>query len=190
MSTKVEKYVFENTLPYTITRTERSRTVRLSVYHDGRFAITAPKQVSLKIIQDFITQKYSWIQDKLHYFSTHPKTYLSFPKKNTRKEYLEYKETTRILVHDRLEYFNKQYNFTYKRVSIKNTKSRWGSCSKLGNLNFSYKLALLPKALADYVVVHELCHLAELNHSPNFWDLVGEALPNYKHLRSELKNII
>jgi len=78
----------------------------------------------------------------------------------------------------------KPYNFKINRISIKNTKSRWGSCSKKGNLNFSYKIALLSKDLADYVIVHELCHLGEFNHSKRFWKLVSLTIPNYLELKN------
>jgi predicted metal-dependent hydrolase len=108
-------------------------------------------------------------------------------RKGSRVEYLKYKEEARRLVNERLEFFNKIYGLPLNRITIRNTKSRWGSCSKKGNLNFNYKIALLPPALADYLVVHELCHIKEFNHSQKFWDLVALALPNYKKLRKELK---
>jgi predicted metal-dependent hydrolase len=107
----------------------------------------------------------------------------------SRRDYVKYKETARTLVKNRLAYYNQLYKFKINRVSIKNHKSRWGSCSKKGNLNFNYRLALLPLALADYVVVHELCHLGEFNHSPNFWKLVEKLLPNYKILKNKFKKI-
>jgi predicted metal-dependent hydrolase len=102
-------------------------------------------------------------------------------------KYLKYKEQTRLLVSERLIYWNNFYNFTYKKVFIKNQKTRWGSCSKQGNLNFSYKLVFLPKRLVDYIIVHELCHLGEFNHSVNFWKLVEKTIPNYIELKHELK---
>ncbi len=69
-------------------------------------------------------------------------------------------------------------------VRIKNVKSRWGSCSSKRNLNFNWRLVMAPMEVLDYVVVHELCHLREMNHSANFWALVGAVLPDYK-ARSE-----
>jgi predicted metal-dependent hydrolase len=100
--------------------------------------------------------------------------------------YLKYKEEARVLVKARLEYFNTFYNFEYKRIAIKNHKSRWGSCSKKGNLNFNYRIALLPPHLADYIVVHELCHLGEFNHSKKFWALVERTIPDWRMRRAEL----
>ena len=110
-------------------------------------------------------------------------------KRKNPKEYAKYKETACILAKNRIAYYNTIYNFKVNRVAIKNSKTRWGSASKKGNLNFNYKIALLPLELADYVIVHELCHLGEFNHSPKFWKLVGRALPNYKMLRKKFKNI-
>jgi predicted metal-dependent hydrolase len=94
--------------------------------------------------------------------------------------YLKHKEAARIVINERLAYFAPLCGVTYKRVSIRNQKRRWGSCSSLGNLNFSYRVAALPPELRDYVIVHELCHLRELNHSKAFWALVEEVLPDYK----------
>ncbi|MCU0660293.1 MAG: M48 family metallopeptidase [Candidatus Pacebacteria bacterium] len=83
--------------------------------------------------------------------------------------------------------FNKVYKFKFNKVSIKNQKTRWGSCSKRGNLNFNYKIALLPEKLAEYVVVHELCHLGQFNHSQKFWNLVAKTMPDYLDIKEELK---
>jgi predicted metal-dependent hydrolase len=109
-------------------------------------------------------------------------------RKNT-KQYLQYKEVARVLAKSRLAHYNTVYGFTINRVAIKNAKSRWGSCSKKGNLNFNYKIALLPLELADYVIVHELCHLGEFNHSPQFWKLVEKTLPNYKEIKNKFKGL-
>ncbi len=105
----------------------------------------------------------------------------------SKREYKKYKETARLLVENRISHYNKLYNFKINRIAIKNTKSRWGSCSKKGNMNFNDKIALLPEALADYVIVHELCHLGEFNHSKRFWKLVSLAIPNYKKLKNQFQ---
>ena len=104
-------------------------------------------------------------------------------------KYLKYKEVARGLVRERLEYFNTLYGYKWGRIAIKDHKSRWGSCSKKGNLNFNYRVVLLPPHLADYIVVHELCHLGELNHSPRFWALVERALPDWRARRAELMKV-
>lgn len=104
-----------------------------------------------------------------------------------------HKARAHALVMARLQYFQSVYRdqfgytFLYKKVTIKNQFSRWGSCSRKGNLNFNYRIVFLPPEQADYLIVHELCHLGEFNHSKNFWDLVEKTTPNWKKLRHELK---
>lgn len=102
---------------------------------------------------------------------------------------MQYKEHARLLVYKRIEYFNAFYRFHFHRVAIRNQKSRWGSCSRQGNLNFNYKVVFLPEHLVDYIVVHELCHLKEMNHSPRFWNLVAQTIPDHKVRRKQLRGI-
>lgn len=107
----------------------------------------------------------------------------------SRLHYLRHKEVAREYIHTRIAYWNQHYGCQLRKVFIKNHKSRWGSCSSRGNLNFNYRLLFLPPHLVDYVIVHELCHLQEMNHSKKFWELVALAFPNYKALRKELRAI-
>ncbi len=100
-----------------------------------------------------------------------------------------YKAAALGLVENKMEEFNKFYGFQYKKITIRNTSSRWGSASKKGNLSFNYRIAMLPPELADYLVVHELCHLKEMNHSPNFWALVAKSIPDYKKTRKDLRRV-
>lgn len=108
-------------------------------------------------------------------------------RRGKRRDYLKYKEAARALVRARIKYFNQIYGFKVGRISIRNQRTRWGSCSKKGNLNFNYKIALIAPHLADYIIVHELCHLREFNHSKRFWALVARAVPDYLCARQELK---
>lgn len=108
-------------------------------------------------------------------------------KSRRRSSYLKHKVAARSLVLRKIADFNAVYNFKIGRVAIRNQRSRWGSCSKLGNLNFNYKIVFLPEPLVDYLVVHELCHLGEFNHSPRFWALVGRTIPDYRARRQALK---
>jgi hypothetical protein len=105
------------------------------------------------------------------------------------KHYVEHKKEARTLVLARLEYFNEHYQLKWNRVAIRNQRRCWGSCSSLKNLNFNYKIILLPPHLADYIIVHELCHLVHLHHKQTFWDLVGETIPDYKKCVAELRTI-
>lgn len=103
--------------------------------------------------------------------------------------YKKNRERALILVRSKIEHFNKFYGFTFGKIAIRNQKSRWGSCSRRGNLSFNYKIVFLPSRLADYLIVHELCHLKEFNHSKNFWSLVSQTIPNYSILKKELHHL-
>ena len=104
-----------------------------------------------------------------------------------RAHYLKHKENARVIVHARLEHFNQHYQFQFNKVFIKNVKTRWGSCSSNRNLNFSYKIVFLPPYLQDYLIVHELCHLQEMNHGAGFWKLVSETISDWERCNQELK---
>jgi predicted metal-dependent hydrolase len=99
------------------------------------------------------------------------------------------KETARYAVRKKLESLNLFYHYSYRAVSIRNQKTRWGSCSQRGNLSFNVKILFLPERLQDYLIVHELCHLKELNHSQHFWNLVAQTIPDYAARRRELRAI-
>lgn len=107
----------------------------------------------------------------------------------TAADYQLHKQRAVQFVQQRLQHLNQLYGFNYHRVTIRNQATRWGSCSKRGNLNFHYKVILLPPELADYVLVHELCHLQELNHSKRFWNLVAQTIPDYTHKRKAVQKI-
>lgn len=107
--------------------------------------------------------------------------------KSERLHYLEHREYARVLIHERLLHWSTKLSLTHNRVAIRSQTTRWGSCSKKGNLNFNYRIAFLSRELMDYVIVHELCHLRHFNHSSNFWNSVGLVLPEYQRLRAELK---
>lgn len=109
------------------------------------------------------------------------------PTATERAHYHAHREAARSHITARVEVWNQHYGFAYNRIAIKNHRRRWGSCSSLGNLNFNYKLILLPPHLLDYIVVHELCHLKELHHGPQFWHTVAETLPDYQILIQELR---
>ncbi len=105
-----------------------------------------------------------------------------------RNEYLKYKEQALQIVNEKILKVNSIYNFNFNKISIKNTRTRWGSCSSKKNLSFNYKLVFLDSAAQEYLVAHELCHLKEMNHAKSFWDLVAETIPDYKVQKEKLKN--
>ena len=92
------------------------------------------------------------------------------------------------MVTERVQYYAPFIGVTYNQIAIRAQHTRWGSCSSKGNLNFNCLLALVPTEVLDYIVVHELCHLKELNHSDRFWDEVGKILPDYKTRKKWLKD--
>lgn len=99
------------------------------------------------------------------------------------------KKAARELLLPRLQYFAEKYNFSYNRVSFRNQRTRWGSCSSQKNLNFNIRLAQLSDELRDYVIVHELCHTRQMNHSKAFWNEVANILPHYGKLRAQMRKI-
>jgi len=108
---------------------------------------------------------------------------------STHTHYLAHKELAREIVTSRVQHWNQVYGFVCGRISIKNQRRSWGSCSEKRNLNFNYKIIFLPETLMDYVIVHELCHIAELNHSAAFWKKVEKTQPEYKTHRAHLRRI-
>lgn len=99
-----------------------------------------------------------------------------------------YKQQTYRIIADRLPTLASRFNVKYNKVSVKNQKSRWASCSKNGNLHFNLLLAAAPSDVIDYVMIHELMHLIEFDHSPRFWQLIKEADPDYMKHREWLLN--
>lgn len=169
---------------YTLKVSQRARRMRLAIYCDGNFVVTAPQDMNANVIEQFIIKKSRWILDKLEYFKSISGQVFT---KGTKKDYEEYKELALALAQKKINHFNNDYGFKFNKINIKNQKTRWGSCSKKGNLNFNYKIALLPERLSDYIIVHELCHLKEFNHSQKFWNLVAKIMPDYLEIRNELR---
>ena len=169
---------------YTLKISTRAKRMRLAVYCDGSFVVTKPIGLNDNIVERFIIEKSNWVLSKLDYFKQFGVDIF----KNDHKKYLIHKDEALKFAKKRISEFNKIYNFKFNKINIKDQKTRWGSCSKKGNLNFNYKILFLPKYIADYIIVHELCHLKEFSHSYKFWNLVAKAIPNYLDIKKELKN--
>lgn len=169
---------------YLLRESKRARRLRLTVYFDGSVVVTTPYNLKEKFVESFIREKAKWLFSKIVYFEHFKRGPTD---SHTHEDYLKYKAAARLLIEKRVEHFNKRYGFQYNRIFIRNQKTRWGSCSRKGNLNFNYKLFFLPEQVRDYVVVHELCHLKELNHSGKFWDLVASVFPDYACIKKELR---
>ncbi len=176
-------------ISYILKTSRRARHLRLAVYCSGELVVTKPWYVGEKMVERFMVKKADWILKSLAKFKG-IKNSDSLINKLLPGDFKKNKEKARQIITTRLEYFNNFYNFKYNRVSIRNQKTRWGSCSKRGNLNFNYRLIYLSGESLDYVVVHELCHLKEMNHSARFWRLVAEQIPGYKEVRKKIKFLL
>lgn len=174
----------EKKISYTLKKSKRAKRMRLSVHHDGSVIVTIPFGFRETMVEKFVREKSQWLLAKIAFFAQYKERVFV---RHNKKNYLQYKDRARQLVVARIHHFNKEYVYNFSSIKIRNQKTRWGSCSRKGNLSFNYKIALLPERLADYIIVHELCHLKEFNHSRNFWNLVGEQIPNYAEMRNELK---
>jgi predicted metal-dependent hydrolase len=175
----------QHPIPYSIRLSARAKRMRIAVYSDSSVVLTLPHGLNFGAAEKFIAQKFSWIVKSLRRFEPFRHRVII---KSGRREYNKYRDGALALAKQKVLQWNQIYNFNINRVNIKNQKTRWGSCSKKGNLNFNYKIVHLPEKLVDYLVVHELCHLKEFNHSKNFWALVANAIPDYKALRSQLRS--
>jgi predicted metal-dependent hydrolase len=166
---------------------KRTKGITLSVRSDGTLLVTARRKISARTIEQFIEEKKEWIEGMQTTRAQRPPSLLEIS--HTKKERAAYAAQARGLVTERLAHFNQHYGSTYGPLSIRNQKTRWGSCSRTGALSFNYRLALLPSPLADYVVVHELCHRTQMNHSDRFWHLVEQTLPDYIARRAALRKL-
>jgi len=177
--------IYDQTINCDIRRSKRAKRLRLTVYCDGDFVVTVPKKFAFKDLDKYILAKSKWVMNKLDFFR----------KLNARQRsvlgndnYENHKTEAEKMIRRRLTSLNRKfYDFEFKKIVVKNQKTRWGSCSKKGNLNFNYKVLFLEPRIRDYILAHELCHLKEFNHSNKFWRLVARAVPNYLNVNRETK---
>lgn len=170
---------------YSVRKSYRAKRMRLAVYCDGNFVVTVPQTFPTNTIDRYVVAKSQWVISKIDFFEElNKKQKLTFGSDG----YELYKNKAIELVTDRLMTLNKKYyRFKFNKITIKSQKTCWGSCSKKKNLNFNYKILFLPSKIRDYIIIHELCHLKEFNHSQKFWNLVGKAVPNFFGVKEELK---
>jgi hypothetical protein len=158
--------------------------MRIAVFCDGAVLVTKPTFLSHSRAEFFIKQKLGWIARTIEGFSKKPQKLLAH---YSVKDFRENKQRSLELVMERITYLNQFYKHEINNINIKNQKTRWGSCSGKRNLSFNYKIIFLPGELQDYIIVHELCHLKEMNHSRKFWDLVMQSIPDYKTRQEKIK---
>ncbi len=170
--------------PYTVIRSSR-KTIALEITRDGKLLVRCPNRMTREYIENFIRDKAGWIEKHMPAKRSEPMS------RFTEMQIREFANTVKALLQPRLEYFAEQLGVSYNRVTVRSQRSRWGSCCKhkdgVYNLNFNCLLALVPPDVMDYVVVHELCHIREMNHSKQFWALVEQALPDYKSRKKWLR---
>ena len=167
-----------------VIKRKKVKNIKIKIGSDLSIQVQAPSWVSERRIHNLIKEKISWIEKAINYYKK--ETVKISPPELKRKKRAEIKE----FIESRINSLNQVYNFSFNRIFVKNHKSRWGSCSSSKNLNFNYRLVSLPLPLADYIIVHELCHLKEMNHSSRFWRLVSKSVPDYQERRKELKKVI
>lgn len=170
---------------YSLKRNKRSKYMRFAIKSDASLVVSVPRIFPQILVEKMIFERADWILDKINYFKNKKST---LPKA-TKEDYLKYKELAREIIERKLKYYNQFYNLSWSKISIRNQKTRWGSCSRDGNLSFSYRIIYLPEKSCDYIVVHELCHRGEFNHSKKFWALVEKTVPDYKKIKKEIKGI-
>lgn len=165
------------------------KSIAIEIKPDFQIVVRAPRPMTNREIRRFVAEKEDWIEKHLELMRIQAEEKEKQPKvqKMTREEIrLLAKEAFKVIP-ERVSYYAPLVGVTYGRITIRNQKTRWGSCSSKGNLNFNCLLMKAPPEVMDYVIVHELCHRKEMNHSKSFWNEVERVLPDYKKSRQWLK---
>ena len=176
-------------IDYAIIKSNR-KSWSLSVSSDGLLTMRIPNAMSRQYAESLMVQKQDWIVKQYIKVKKQQEKRPVSNLSQTQRDALEkrYREAARSYFPERVQYYAGILHVTYGNITIRDQKTRWGSCSSRGNLNFNWRLMLAPPRVLDYVVVHELCHRKHMDHSPAFWQEVGNLLPDYKTLRKWLKD--
>ena len=167
---------------YTLIRSDR-KTLGLEITREGEVIVRSPRKTPQRTIEQFVREKENWIRTHLQRMEG-----LTSEEPMTPEERKALAEAAAEDIPERVAHYAARIGVTYGRITIRAQQSRWGSCSSRGNLNFNYLLMLSPPQVRDYVVVHELCHRLEMNHSPAFWAQVEAAMPDYRIHKKWLKD--
>lgn len=178
----------------TVIKSKR-KTVSIQVNSDLSVILRVPLRATQKDIQKILKEKENWILKHIEEIKKRKAEYELYAQSAlTKDEIHELANKALEYIPERVAYFAKLIGVNFGRITIRNQKTRWGSCSSKGNLNFNCLLMLMPPEVIDYVVVHELCHRKEMNHSKEFWGEVEKVLPDYKvqvkWLKAEGSNIM
>lgn len=173
-------------ISYQIIRSSR-KTMSLEIKTDGTILVRAPLGIPKSRIQKFVEEKQEWILKNLVKIQKRDEQREQITRLSAlERQHLQNKAC--VLIPRRVSYFAEKIGVSYGKITLRQQKTRWGSCSANGNLNFNWLLILAPPQVLDYVVVHELCHRKEMNHSPAFWKEVEAILPDYREKRKWLKD--
>lgn len=160
-------------------RRSKRKSAAIKITADMQIVVFVPLYVSDNEIERMVISKSKWIDEHmLKVQSTIDER--SKLEKITFEQVKELADQAVEYIPKRVKYYAEKENFVYNKITIKNLVSRWGSCSTKGNLNFNCLLMLTPDYVIDYIVVHELCHLREMNHSEKFWAEVEKIMPDYQ----------
>lgn len=165
---------------YELRRTAR-RTLSIEVSREAKVIVHAPNRMPLAQIEAFVQSHAAWIEEKVEKAKAKMRPELS------DSEIAALKAKARTVLMEMTAFYAAKMGVTYTHVGITSAKTRFGSCSKKGSINYSWRLMLYSPAAWDYVVVHELSHLKHFDHSRAFWQTVAEALPDYKERAVLLK---
>lgn len=167
-----------------VTRTAR-KTISIQIKSDG-IHVRAPLRMSDAEIERFLDSKSRWIKKHLQMVAERNATINDLPP-YTHEEIRDLANKALQIIPERVKHYARIIGVDYGSITIRNQRTRWGSCSSKGNLNFNCLLMLLPDEIIDSVVVHELCHRKHMNHSPQFYAEVEKAFPNYRRCNKWLK---
>ena len=164
------------------------RTLSLQVKNDGQVIVRAPKHVTLQEIAAFVRKNSAWLHKHLEKVRKEKELNAASPVQPlTMEDIQKLADEALRVIPGRVAHFAPLVGVTYGRITVRNQRTRWGSCSSKGNLNFNCLLMLAPPGILDYVVVHELCHRKVMNHSPKFWAEVAKVMPDYKERQKWLR---
>ena len=187
MATKKEEKIILDALIIEVKRSNR-KSLAIEVTRDATVLVRAPFFLPMFRIRGFVAQREEWILEHVLQAKQRKMERVLSGENEISAERIRFLTAqARMHLPVRTACFAKQMGVQYERISIRHQKTRWGSCSGRGNLNFNCMLMAMPESIQDYVIVHELCHLKEMNHSPAFWAQVEKVLPDYKERRAWLK---
>lgn len=180
------------TLCIPVIRSKR-KTLALQVTGNSDVIVRAPQQITRREAELFVQKNAEWIKRTRREMELRCERQKEMAEEYRIPDYtsLTPMEKNKIRRHimERLKLYAPQMGVKFARVTVRDQKTRWGSCSSKGNLNFNYRLHYLPQELMDYVVVHELAHRIHMNHSREFWEVVAAFDADYKEHRKRLKEI-